>query len=233
MDSLITAAARALAAGDILGALNRVALRDDPPDIIISDLGLPDMDGYELIRRIRAIDPPRTGAIPAIAVTAYARAEDRARVSFRRVLQVAPDSVRVVEPRYQGIDQQERPFNVTADVATQNGGRQEVVELDRPRADILLNDGAWVLLESRKGVYDRERNHLDLSGEVTLWHDDGTMLVTEEAAVQLGAGSASGDAPVAAQGPFGTLTSDGFRLRDRGQVVVFTGKARAVLEGGR
>jgi CheY-like chemotaxis protein len=37
------------------------------------------MDGYELIRRIRATDPQRTEAIPAIAVTAYARAEDRAR----------------------------------------------------------------------------------------------------------------------------------------------------------
>ena len=37
--------------------------------------------------------------------------------------------------------------------------------------------------------------------------------------------------PVAAQGPFGTLTAEGFRLSDRGQVVVFTGNARAVLEG--
>ena len=43
---------------------------------------------------------------------------------------------------------------------------------------------------------------------------------------------ASGDAPVAAQGPFGTLESEGFRLKDRGAVVVFTGRAHAVLEGG-
>ena len=38
---------------------------------------------------------------------------------------------------------------------------------------------------------------------------------------------------MAAQGSFGTLTGEGFRLRDRGAVVVFTGHARAVLEGGR
>ncbi len=37
-------------------------------------------------------------------------------------------------------------------------------------------------------------------------------------------GSASGDKPVAAQGPFGTLVSEGFRLTERGQVVVFTGR---------
>jgi lipopolysaccharide export system protein LptC len=46
------------------------------------------------------------------------------------------------------------------------------------------------------------------------------------------AGAAQGNQPVAAQGPFGTLTADGFRLTDRGQVVLFTGKARVVLEGG-
>ena len=42
------------------------------------------------------------------------RMEDRARVSFRRVMQAAPDAVRVVEPRYQGLDEQNRPFTVTA-----------------------------------------------------------------------------------------------------------------------
>lgn len=48
------------------------------PQILISDIGLPDMDGYELIRRIRDQEQQRTSALPAIALTAYARAEDRA-----------------------------------------------------------------------------------------------------------------------------------------------------------
>ena len=54
------------------------AIRDEPPQILISDIGLPDMDGYELIRRVRSEDQ-RFSALPAIALTAYARAEDRAR----------------------------------------------------------------------------------------------------------------------------------------------------------
>ena len=57
--------------------------------------------------------------------------------------------------------------------------------------------------------------------------------MTAAAEVQLHEGAASGDQPVAAQGPFGTLVSEGFRLTERGQVVVFTGRARAVLEGGQ
>jgi CheY-like chemotaxis protein len=49
-------------------------------DILVSDIGMPGMDGYELMRRARALDSGRpAGPIPAIAVTAYARAEDRQR----------------------------------------------------------------------------------------------------------------------------------------------------------
>ncbi|MFB2922440.1 MULTISPECIES: CHASE domain-containing protein [Aerosakkonema] len=49
------------------------------PDIMISDIGMPEEDGYSLIRKIRALKPDRGGQIPAIALTAYARAEERAR----------------------------------------------------------------------------------------------------------------------------------------------------------
>jgi signal transduction histidine kinase/ActR/RegA family two-component response regulator len=54
-------------------------LRKHSFDILVSDIGMPDLDGYELMRRVRELDSRRTGPIPAIAVTAYARAEDRQR----------------------------------------------------------------------------------------------------------------------------------------------------------
>jgi CheY-like chemotaxis protein len=48
-------------------------------DVMLSDIGMPDMDGYELMRRVRLLDEARGGPIAAIAVTAYARPEDRQR----------------------------------------------------------------------------------------------------------------------------------------------------------
>ena len=57
-----------------------VALEEHKPDILISDLGMPDEDGYSLIEKIRALPSERGGDIPAAALTAYARAEDRMRV---------------------------------------------------------------------------------------------------------------------------------------------------------
>lgn len=54
-------------------------LRSREFDILVSDIGMPDLDGYELMRRVRELDTERPSPIPAIAVTAYARAEDRQR----------------------------------------------------------------------------------------------------------------------------------------------------------
>lgn len=53
------------------------ALTRNLPDIMISDIGMPLADGYELIRRVRALPPEQGGKIPAVALTAYARFEDR------------------------------------------------------------------------------------------------------------------------------------------------------------
>jgi CheY-like chemotaxis protein len=49
------------------------------PDVLVSDIAMPRLDGYALIRRIRALPPERGGATPAVAVTAYASDEERAR----------------------------------------------------------------------------------------------------------------------------------------------------------
>src|SRR4249919_3040568 len=59
MDSLIAASARALAAGDALGALNRVALRDDPPALALRGIAMAQLGEYprarELLPRARCV----------------------------------------------------------------------------------------------------------------------------------------------------------------------------------
>jgi PAS domain S-box-containing protein len=73
---LQAAGARVTTAGDASEALGELAR--DIPDVIVADIGLPGEDGYTLLRRIRQLAPDRGGKVPAIALTAYARAEDRA-----------------------------------------------------------------------------------------------------------------------------------------------------------
>jgi CheY-like chemotaxis protein len=52
-------------------------LERDVPDVLVTDLGMPEMDGLALIRRVRQSPNPRVQAVPALALTAYARSEDR------------------------------------------------------------------------------------------------------------------------------------------------------------
>ncbi len=49
------------------------------PHVLISDIGMPGTDGFELLRRVRALGSDRGGKVPAIALTAFARSEDRTR----------------------------------------------------------------------------------------------------------------------------------------------------------
>jgi signal transduction histidine kinase/CheY-like chemotaxis protein len=76
-DILSSVGARVTAAGSAQAALE--ALAREAPDVLISDIGMPGMDGFELIARVRAQNNPRVSRIAALALTAYARSEDRIR----------------------------------------------------------------------------------------------------------------------------------------------------------
>ena len=60
-------------------AAGRTSALEHRPHVLVADVGMPDEDGYSLIRSIRALSPDRGGSIPAAAVTALARPEDRRR----------------------------------------------------------------------------------------------------------------------------------------------------------
>ncbi len=67
--------ARVHTAGSVEEALELIESKR--PDVLVSDIGMPQEDGYSLIRRVRALPAERGGNTPAIALTAYARTEDR------------------------------------------------------------------------------------------------------------------------------------------------------------
>ena len=51
-------------------------------DVLVSDIGMPGEDGYQFIRRVRSLPSDRNGQIPAVALTAFARSEDRRRAAL-------------------------------------------------------------------------------------------------------------------------------------------------------
>lgn len=53
------------------------SVREDPPDVIVSDIAMPGEDGHTFLRRLRALPRHRGGRIPAVALTAYGTRESR------------------------------------------------------------------------------------------------------------------------------------------------------------
>nr|WP_242030305.1 response regulator [Coleofasciculus sp. FACHB-501] len=67
--------AEAIAAASAQEAFERIP--QVRPDVLVSDIGMPDEDGYSLLGKVRKLDASQGGETPAIALTAYAREEDR------------------------------------------------------------------------------------------------------------------------------------------------------------
>ncbi|HVY48383.1 MAG TPA: ATP-binding protein, partial [Minicystis sp.] len=88
---LVDCGANVLLASNVPEAM--AALESGRPDVLLSDIGMPGENGYDLMRRVRELPPERGGGIPAAAITAYARAEDRRRALAAGYLMHVPKPV--------------------------------------------------------------------------------------------------------------------------------------------
>lgn len=130
--------------------------------------------------------------------------------------------------QYHGTDQQGQPFTVTADSAIQKN--DDELALTGPVGDITLKSGAWLELRSKTGLFHQKSDKLGLTGNVTLYRNDGSTMNVAHADIDLHAGTAMSRSPVQAQGPFGTLTAaNGFLLTNRGADITFNGPATLTL----
>ncbi|WP_428493467.1 LPS export ABC transporter periplasmic protein LptC [Rhodopila sp.] len=155
-------------------------------------------------------------------------ATTRARLSMNHISGEV-DGGRLLGARYNGVDEKGRPYTITADIARQID--PDRVGLTMPKGDITLQNGTWLMLNSKRGIYMQHLDQLDLSKDVTLYRDDGTTMHTESASIDMKAGAAAGSQPVHAEGPFGVLDAQGFTLMDKGAAIDFPGPAHLVLNG--
>ncbi len=139
----------------------------------------------------------------------------------------------VLNARVLGVDSKSQPFQITAETsALKNEDGHEFYLLEQPKADIVLQDGSWVALTALDGRFEEDTKFLYLLGDVNVFHDAGHEFSTPKARFNLNDQSASGDDPVEGQGPLGTLQSEGFRIFDGGDRVLFTGKAQMLVYRG-
>lgn len=140
---------------------------------------------------------------------------------------------KVINARFAGRDRNDQPYVVTADEARQPNTNSKRVQLKNPKADITLKSGAWVAATAPRGEYSTEDSVLTLDGGISLYRDDGYEIRTKSATIDLERGIARGANRVVGSGPSGTSAANGFRILNKGQRVLFTGKSKLVLQNKR
>jgi lipopolysaccharide export system protein LptC len=125
----------------------------------------------------------------------------RSGLDFAKIARDQAKTLNMLNARYSGIDDNNQPFNVAADMATQTPDNENLVELQHPKADIRTSEGNLVALAARVGHYHREEETLDLAGQVHLIHDDGFDIVTESARIDLKGGRPPAMPPSAGRAP--------------------------------
>jgi lipopolysaccharide export system protein LptC len=141
------------------------------------------------------------------------------------------ESMTMTNPHYQGLDEKKEPFSITAKTATQIDKKGDLMALTAPQADITLEDGAWLTLNSETGRLQRgDKPFLDLNGVVNIFQDQGYEMHTRDIHIDLITKIATGHQPVAGQGPQGNLTAaGGIQVINRGKRVLLFGRSHVVL----
>ena len=157
------------------------------------------------------------------------RTIERGRVTWHRLSMIDTSGGEMRLPRYRGFDEQNQPYMVSAQAAVQID--QDRYKLRNPRGDVTTRSGTWLQVQSRHGIYAQHENQLDLSQDVMLYKQDGTVMNTASATIDMKQGVATSSVYTHAEGPFGTLDAEGFTLVDKGGIVQFHGPAKLVLNG--
>ena len=156
---------------------------------------------------------------------------ERMRLAFPAIDLREARQLRMLNPHYAGVDRLGRPFVVTAAIGRQVPDRQDLMSLEAPRADLKMHAGADVVVTAATGVYQSSAQLLDLFGQVTLVHQNGTRFVTDTARVDVANSTAEGADPVVGQGPSGDVNAAGFQILGKGETIMFTGKSDMLLRG--
>jgi lipopolysaccharide export system protein LptC len=139
--------------------------------------------------------------------------------------------LRMVNPRYAGLDRYNRPYVVTAEAGRQVPDRNDVMALEQPEATMTVHGGASVVVTAATGVYQSQPQLLDLFDDVTLVHENGTRFVTRRGHLNLTDNTAAGHDPIEGHGPTGDISGEGFQILSKGDTIIFTGRSDILLKG--
>lgn len=148
---------------------------------------------------------------------------------FKSAADHAGDVMRMSKPRYVGRTEQSDAYEVTASSAFLDPADPDRIHLDHLQAVFEQTGDSPIHLRADEGVYQRERQWLELDGNLELLFGDGYQFETESADIDLERGHVTGTEPVRGEGPLGTLAADRFDIEDGGSRLRFEGRVHVTV----
>lgn len=180
-----------------------------------------------LIRRLRiALPIVALVLIAAFIFNTRSTGVDEAFLDDFKELTAATEELRMANPRFAGIDDKGKPFEIQAEWAIQEPGEKEMIGLEKPRA-VQGEADDLTIVTADSGVYQSEQNILELSDNVTLEHAIGKNIYvfrSPAATVSMGDEVVTSNAGVGGEGPDGgALKADRMKAYNAEGRVVFEG----------
>ncbi|TIN13399.1 MAG: LPS export ABC transporter periplasmic protein LptC [Mesorhizobium sp.] len=184
-------------------------------------------------RRVRVLKfaVPLLAAAIAIAFPVYSYLAAPVSISVQADGTAFSDGKLVMaNPKLNGFTKQKLPYSLTATRATQDVGKQGIIDLEGINAKLPVASDNVVAVNAAHGIYDRDANTMDLTSDVLVTTSDGMEAKFKSVFLDMGKGSMKTDNPVDVRRGGSRITADSMSVEENGKVVVFETRVRVNID---
>lgn len=141
-------------------------------------------------------------------------------------VEIDKDRLRMVDPKMEGVTEDQGAYTVTADFAEQEIANPNIVHLTEVRARLDSSSQEWTRLTAPQGVFNTRKEMLELTGDIKVTSSSGMTTHLTRADIDMRAQHAVSDEPVLVEGLNGTINAETMEVRFEERAVIFRGNVR-------
>ena len=139
----------------------------------------------------------------------------------------------MANPKLDGYTKDSRPYSMTATRALQHVDKTGIVELEGIDAKVPVSSEVFATIGAERGVYDRDKNTLDIPSQITVKTTDGMTAVLQSAYLEIGNGNLKTSDPVDIKMNGGQLAADAMSVLENGRVLIFEKRVKMEVTPNR
>lgn len=137
----------------------------------------------------------------------------------------------MANPKLDGFTDENLPYSMTAARAVQDLAQTGIIALEQINAKLPVDDKNFAVITAPEGTYDRDKNTLDITSEMTVTTTDGMVVHLRSAFIDMDAGTLTTDKPVEIQLDGSHIGADKMTISEGGEVLVFEGRVGVTIDG--